>query len=96
MEIRHVPSCYDKTQLPSVTSNQNVFFDKVHVKQVSGTPTTSRVNDYNVLLPRNKEGKVDVKRGVYETNNQPKKSTFNYEQEGRFCLGVVKVEMKED
>ena len=36
--------------------------------------------------------KVDVKWGVYETNNQPKKVTFKYEQEGRFCLGVAKVE----
>ena len=35
-------------------------------------------------------------RGVYETNNQPKKATFKYKQEGRFCLGVAKVESKED
>ena len=46
------------------------------------------------LSPRNEEGKVDVKRGVYETNNQPKKATFKYEQEGQFCLGVAKVESK--
>ena len=37
-----------------------------------------------------------MKRGVYETNNQLKKSTFKYEQEGRFCLRVDKVESKED
>ena len=47
------------------------------------------------MLPRNEEGKVDVKRGVYETNNQPKKATFKYEQEGRLCLGVAKVEIKD-
>ena len=92
MEIRHVPSCYGKTQLPSVTSTQLVLFDEVHVKQVSGSPTKSRVNDYNVLFPKNEEGKVDVGRGVYETNNQPNKATFKYEQGGRFCLGVAKVE----
>ena len=91
VEIRHVPSCYDKKQLPSLTYTQLLFFDKVHVKQVSGPPTTSRVNDYNVLFPRNEEGKVDVKRGVYEMNNQPKRENFKYEQEGRFCLGVAKV-----
>ena len=28
----------------------------------------------------------------YNTNNQPKRGTFKYEQEGRFCLGVAKVE----
>ena len=38
---------------------------------------------------------MDVKRGVYETNNQPKKATFKYEQEGRFCLVVAKIEMKD-
>ena len=95
VEIRHVPSCSDKTQFPSLTSTQLVFFDEVHVKQVSGPPTTSRLNEYNVLFPRNEEGKVDLKRGVYELNNEPKKSTFKYEQEGRFCLGVAKVEMKD-
>ena len=44
------------------------------------------------MFPRNEEGEVDVERGVYIKNNQPKRSTFKYEQEGRFCLGVVKVE----
>ena len=95
-EIRHVPSCYDKNQLPSWTSTQLVLFYKVHVKQVSGPPTTSQVNDYNFLFPRNEEGKVDVKRGVYDTNNQSKKETFKYEQERIFCLGVAEIEIKED
>ena len=36
-----------------------------------------------------------MKRGVYETNNQPKRATFKYDQEGRFCLGVAKVESKD-
>ena len=94
MEIRHVPSCYEKNHLPSLTSTELVFFEEVHVKQVSGPPTTSRVNECNVLFPRNEERKVDVKIGVYETNNQRKKATFKYEQEGLFCLGVAKVESK--
>ena len=34
--------------------------------------------------------------GVYDTNNQPKKATFKYEQAGQFCHGVAKVESKED
>ena len=33
-----------------------------------------------------------MERGVYDTNNQSNKATFKYEQEGRFCLGVAKVE----
>ena len=90
----HVPSCYDKKQLPSLTSTQLVFFDKVHVKQLCGPPTTSQVNECNVLFPINEEGKEDVKIGVYGTNNQPKKSTIKYEQERQLCIGVAKVESK--
>ena len=92
MEIRHVLSCYDKYQLPSLTSTQLVFFDEVHFKQVCGPPPTSRSNECNILFPRNEEGEVDVERGVYDTNNQLKRARFKYEQEGRFCLGVAKVE----
>ena len=33
-----------------------------------------------------------MERVVYNTNNQPKRATFKYEQEGLFCLGVAKVE----
>ena len=33
-----------------------------------------------------------MERGVYNTNNQPKRETFKYKQEGQFCLGVAKVE----
>ena len=36
-----------------------------------------------------------MKRVVYETNNQPKRATFKYKQEGKFCLGVAKVESKD-
>ena len=78
-----------------MTSTQLVLFDEVHVKQVCGPPSTSRVNECNVLFPRNAEGKVYVKRGVYETNNKPNRATFKYEQEGRFCLGVSNVEIKD-
>ena len=64
-----------------MTPPQLAFFDEVHIKQVSVPPTTSRLNDYNVLFQIDEEGKVDVERGVYETNNQLKKSSFEYEQE---------------
>ena len=55
---------------------------------------TSKVNKHNIQFPRDEEGNVDVKNGQYGTNNQPKKATFNYEQEGRFCLGEVYIESK--
>ena len=55
---------------------------------------TSKVNKHNIRFPRDEEGNIDVKNGEYDTNNQPKKATFKYEQEGRFCLGVAKIESK--
>ena len=75
-EIRHVSSCYDKNELPSLTSTQLVLFDEVHVKKISGPPPTSPVNDYNVLFPINEEGKVDVGRGVYETKKSTEESNL--------------------
>ena len=47
------------------------------------------------MFPRNEEGEVDVERGFYNTNNKPKKATFKYKQEGRFYLGVAKVEIQD-
>ena len=49
-------------------------------------------NECNIVFPRNEDGEVDVERGVYNTNNKPKRATSKYEQEGRLCLGVAKVE----
>ena len=46
------------------------------------------------MFPRYKEGKVVVEGGVYDTNNEPKRATLKYEQEGLFCIGVAKVESK--
>ena len=94
MEIRHEPSWYNKEQLPSLTSTQIVFFDEVHIQQVSGPYVTSKLNEHNIRFPRYEEGNIDVKTDKYDTNNQPKKATFKYEQEGIFCLGVAKIESK--
>ena len=95
VEIRHVPSCYDKYQLPSLASTRLVFFDEVHVKQACGPPSTSLSNECNIMFPRNEDGEVDLERGVYDTNNQPKRASFKYKQEGRFSLGVTKVESQD-
>ena len=94
VEIRHEPSWYNKEQLPSMTSTQIVFFGEFHISQVSGPPVTRKVDKQNIRFPRDEEGDIDVKNVKYETNNQPKNSTFKYEQEGRFCLGVAKIESK--
>ena len=82
-EIRHEPSWYDKEQLLYLTSTQLVFFVEVHIQQVSGPPMTSKFNKHSIRFPRDEEGNIDVKNGKYDTENQPKKATFKFEQEGR-------------
>ena len=89
--IGHEPSWYDKGKLPSMTSTQLVFLDDVHIQQVSGPPVTSKVNEHNILFPRDEEGGIAVKTSKYDTINQPKKATFKYEQEGKLCLGGAKI-----
>ena len=71
-----------------------VFFYEIHVQQVYEPPVTSKVNEHNIWFPIDEKGNVDVKNGLYWTKNQSKKATFKYEQEGRFCLGVSKIESK--
>ena len=94
VEIRHEQLWYNKEQLLSLTSTQLFFFDKDHIQKVSGPPATSMVNRYNIRFPRYEEREIYVKTSKYDTNNQPKKATLKYEQEGIFFLGVAKIENK--
>ena len=52
---------------------------------------TSKFNKHNIRFTTYEEGNIDVKTGKYDANNQPKKATFQYEQEGGLCLGVDKI-----
>ena len=90
----HEPSWYKKEQLPSTTSTQLVFFYEVHISQVIGPPVTIKVNKQKIRFPRDEEGNIYVKNSKCDTNDQPKKATFKYEQEGRFWLGVAKTKIK--
>ena len=83
MEISNEPSWYDEEAFSSLTSTQIVFFNEVHIQQISGTPVEIKVNEYNIRFPRDEEGNIGVKNSKYDTNNQSKKATFKYEQEGR-------------
>ena len=75
--MRHFPYWYDKEQLPYLTSTQLVFFGKFHIQQVIGPPTTSKCNEHNISFPIDEYGNIDIK-GKYDTNSQPKQSTFKY------------------
>ena len=71
--MRHIPSWYDKEQLPYLTSTPLVLFDEVHTQQFSEPPTESKFNEHNIRFPRYEDGNIDVKRVKYDSNNQPKK-----------------------
>ena len=86
VEIRHVPSCYDKSQIPSLTPTQLVFFDEVHVKQVCGPPATSHSNECNIVFPRNEEGEVDVERGFYNTKISRREQPLSTSKRGDSVL----------
>ena len=78
VKTMHVPSWYDKEQPPSLKSTQLVFFDEVHIQQVIRPPTSSKFNEHNIRFPRYEDRNINVKRGTYDTNNQPKNATFKY------------------
>ena len=82
MEIRHEPSWYNKEQIPYLKYTQLLFSDDFHIQQVSGSPVTRNENKQITWFPIDEEGEIDFKIGKYDTNNQPKKFTFKYEQEG--------------
>ena len=89
MEIRHEPYWYEKEQLPYLRSIQIIFFDEVHIQQVSGPTMTNKY-----ISQEMKKLTLMLKTDKYDTNNQQKKATFKYELEGRFGLGVAKIEIK--
>ena len=84
--IIQIYAYYNKNHLPYLTITHLVLLDEIHIKQVSGPPTTSQKNEYNFLFPRNEEGELDTERGVNDTNSQPNRETFKYKQKGRYFL----------
>ena len=69
MYITHEPSWYDKEQLSYLTSAQLVFFDEVHIQQVSLPPVTRKVNEDNIRFLGDEEGNINVKTSKYDTKN---------------------------
>ena len=63
-----------------MTSTQLIFFDEVHIQQLSGPTTTSKCNEHNIRFPIDEDRNIDVKRGKHDTNNQPKEANFKYKQ----------------
>ena len=77
VEIRNLPSCYDKNQLPSLTSTQLVFFDEFCVKQFCGPPSTSQVNEFNFFFQETKKGKWTWKEVFMKRTINQRKQPLN-------------------
>ena len=72
VEIRHIPSCYEQINF-LLWHKPSLYFYETHIQLISDPTKTIRLNEYNVLFPRDKYGKVDVKNGICDMNNQQKK-----------------------
>ena len=57
LEIRSVPYCYKKDQIPSLKTTQLVFFDDFHIKQLIRLSTTSHKNEYKFFFQDMNKGK---------------------------------------
>ena len=66
VERIHEPSWYAKEQLPYMTSNELVFFDKFHMQQFSGPPMKSKFTEQNIRFKIYEEGNIDVKTGHFQ------------------------------
>ena len=90
-----IPREFDPDRLPSLNPHQVVFFDKTHIAQEGGPIYRGR---YQVRFPRDDSGRYCP---VSPANPTPKyaplrpKPSFEYVQQGRFCLGVAAVKMRD-
>jgi outer membrane receptor for Fe3+-dicitrate len=92
----YVPGCYREDQLDPIAATQIVWFDKMHHKQQVGPTTINSKHENHIVLPTLENGTIDNKKGTYQRNNLPVRSTFKFPQEARFCLGVAKVELNSE
>ena len=86
MYITHEPSWYDKEQLPYLTSAQLVFFNEVHIQQVSVPPVTIKLNEDNIRFPRDEEGNIDVKKVNLTRKINRKRQTSSMKEKGGSAL----------
>ena len=84
-----IPHEYDPLHLPSIISEQIVWYDEMHIKQEGGTNTN---DGYQVRFHRDENGKYSPSSPRLAPNNM--KATFKYPEQTRFCLGVCKVKLE--
>ena len=83
-----LPRCFEPTLLSSIDRSQIVFWDETHIAQEGGMPSRTGVS---IRFPRDGNGQltIDINEDNPVTyNDEPKKQTYKYSQEARFCLGV--------
>ena len=77
---------FDQHLLGKLDLNQIVWWDETHRKCLIGT-VQNPSKDYDILFPRNNEGKFDVEGGEY-TKERKSRLNVKYEKECRLGLGV--------
>ena len=83
-----IPHEYDPLHLPSITCEQIVWYDEMHIEQEGGANGNG---GYQVRFHRDEEGKYSPSSPRLAPENR--KTTFKYPEQARFCLGVCKVKL---
>ena len=91
-EVNLLLSWYDPDQISTIRREQMIWFDEIHVKQDSG-PTGAQ-KKYQIWFPHNENGNFSINACNYKS--EATISTYKYEEEGYFCLGVAKVVLLDD
>ena len=86
---KNPPACYDITKLTKLKLNQIAWWDEMHRKcsiGASGSQVGRARKNVSISFKRNKEGKLDLKNGLY-SEVQQKVVQVKYEKEIRMGFG---------
>ena len=83
--------CFQRSTAGPLEISQIVWWDETHRKCLIGGISSSR--DFILKFKRNVEGKLDLEKSEYSTD-ECRKLDYKFEQEGRFGLGCALVEVK--
>ena len=89
-----LPPAFDKRKLRTYVRHQVAFWDEMHPEcdLRSCHAMTAPQNNFVYRVPRNEDGKIDIKHGSIQNPN-PTETKVKYSKEARLGLGVALVLM---
>ena len=87
-----IPASFYLKYLPTISKTQLVFWDETHIRQEGGLPSRT---GYCIRFLIDHNGKLCLSTNITQPpiyNEVPKKLTFKYGKEARFCLSMAVIE----